>query len=106
MVIAAGRPQRPHTGALRRAKEPGKESVRMQIRFASDDGRTLVVTPADDDDGVEFEIVPAPAAEEQEADELAEGEQRPGTFRLGVRVTRLLGNALVVTSKIMARANP
>ena len=77
----------------------------MQIRFASDDGRTLMVTPAEDDDGVEFEVLPASAAEEHEADELVEGEERPGRFRLGVRDTRLLGNALVVTAKIMARAS-
>lgn len=80
----------------------------MQMRFVSEDGRTLVVEPDDDGDGVKLEMLPAPPAEQPEADEVSEdqaAEGEPGPFHLARLDTRLLGNQLVVLAKSQARGH-
>ena len=77
----------------------------MQMRFVSDDGRTLVIAPDEDGDGVTLEMLPALPAEQPEADEVSEGEAaegEPGAFHLGRQDSRLLGNQLVVLAKTQA----
>jgi len=78
----------------------------MQMRFVSEDGRTLVVAPDEEGDGVTLEVLPTPPAEESEADEVSEGqtgEGEPGAFHVGRQDCRLLGNQLVVLAKSQAR---
>ena len=80
----------------------------MQMRFVSDDGRTLVVAPEENGDGITLELLPAPPAEQPEADEVSEGEGaagEAGTFRLARPDTRLLGNQLVVIAKMQGRGH-
>lgn len=80
----------------------------MQMRFVSDDGRTLVVAPDEDGDGITLKMLPAPPAEQPEADEVSEGEAaegEPGAFHLGRPDTRLLGNQLVVIAKMQGRGH-
>ena len=70
----------------------------MEMRFVSEDGRTLVVIPDEDGDGARLHILPASAGEEAAAEDPAED----GGFRLLRQDTRLLGNHLVVLAKTQA----